>query len=286
MIVVTGATGAVGSEVVAALHPTHTGRIRALTRNPDALFPDGVEKVVADLGSSDLAPALDGVDAVFLLTDGLRIAEHDRRVAIAAVRAGVRRIVKLSALSVGHGSTDPITTWHRIGEDAIRDTGLAWTFLRPTGFMSNALNWAPTVAAHQAVHAPYATGRTAVVDPADIGAVAAACLTEDGHDEMVYELAGPDPLTPPDQVAILSRVLGRNLAYVEADPADVLTQMVSYGMPAELAHAVIELLRSSQEPFNSEPTGDIAAVTGLPPRSFADWAENHRDAFLHSSTSW
>jgi uncharacterized protein YbjT (DUF2867 family) len=286
MILVTGATGTVGSEVAAALHPGHPGRVRVLTRNPDAVFAVGVERVVADLGDSDLTSALDMVDAVFLLTDGLDIAEHDRRVAAAAARAGVRRIVKLSALSVGHGSTDPITSWHRAGEEAIRGTGLSWTFLRPTAFMSNALNWAPTVATQRVVHAPFASGRTAVVDPADIGAVAARCLTEDGHDNTVYELTGPEPLSPPDQVAILTRVLGRTLSFVEVDPADALTQMVSYGMPPELADAVVELLRSSQEPFNSEPSGDIAAVTGRPARSFADWADAHRDAFLNASTRW
>lgn len=286
MIMVTGATGTVGSHVLRALLPTHAGQIRALTRNANSEFADGIEKIVADLGSSDLGPVLAGVDAVFLLSDGARIVEHDRRVAAAARRAGVRRIVKLSALSVGHGSTDPITTWHRSGEAAVCESGLDWTFLRPTAFMSNALTWASTVATHHVVHAPFATGRTAVVDPADIGAVATACLTEDGHNHKVYELTGPEPLSPADQVAILGRTIGLTLAYVEAEPADVVTQMTSYGTPPELAHAVLELLRSSQEPFNSQPTNDITAVTGRPPRSFADWADTHRDAFLHPSSSW
>ncbi|MGV1009420.1 MAG: NAD(P)H-binding protein [Dermatophilaceae bacterium] len=286
MILVTGATGTVGSEVVACLLPARAGHVRALTRNPDAVFPDGVQTVVGDLGSSDLSSVLTGVEAVFLLTDGRHITEHDRRLAATAARAGVQRIVKLSALSVGHGATDPITTWHRAGEQAIRDTGVGWTFLRPTAFMSNALNWAPTVATHHVVHAPFAAGRTAVVDPADIGTVAAACLTQDGHDQHIYELTGPEPLSPPDQVAILARVLGRTVSYVEADPADVLRQMTSHGMPAGLAHAVLELLRSSQEPFNSEPTLDIQAVTGRPARSFSAWAQAHRAAFRNDATTW
>ena len=286
MILVTGATGTVGSQVLASLLPDQAGQVRALTRNPDAVFPEGVEKVVGDLGGGDLSSMLRGVEAVFLLTDGLHIVDHDRRVATAAARAGVQRIVKLSALTVGHGSTDPITSWHRTGEKGIRDTGLGWTFLRPTAFMSNALNWAPTVATHSVVHAPFAAGQTAVVDPTDIGVVAAACLTGDGHDHQIYELTGPEPLTPPDQVAILAMVLGRAVSYVEAHPADVLQQMITYGMPAELAHAVVELLRSSQEPFNSEPTPDISTVTGRPARSFADWAGTHRAAFLNVPTTW
>jgi uncharacterized protein YbjT (DUF2867 family) len=284
MILITGATGTVGSEVIKALLPAQAGHLRALTRNPGAAFPDGDQKVVADLGDSDLAPVLEGVHAVFSITHGLNIAAHDHRLAAAAQRAGVERIVKLSARSVGHDGTDPITTLHRAGEEAIRDIGIAWTFLRPTGFMSNALNWAGMIAADQVVYAPFAAGRATVVDPADIAAVAAACLTQDGHNHRVYELTGPEPLSPADQVAILSQVLGRNLRYAEADPADMLAQMVSYGMPEELAHAVIEQFRSTLEPYNSEPTGDITTVTSGPARSFTDWARAHRTEFLTPAT--
>ena len=285
MILITGATGHVGSELITALLPTHAGHLRALTRNPDAVFPDGTEKVVADLGDSDLAPVLDGVHAVFLLN---RRAAHRRTRSPARRRgqlASVERIVKLSVLSVGHDAIDPITTLHRAGEETIRDSGLEWTFLRPTGFMSNALNWAPMIATDQVVHAPFAAGRAAVVDPADIAAVAAASLTDDGHDHQVYELAGPEPLSPADQVAILSQVLDRDLRYTESDPADMLAQMVSYGMPEELAHAVIEQFRSTLKPFNSEPTADITAVTSRPARSFTDWAQAHRTELL-TPASW
>ena len=285
MILITGATGHIGSELIAALLPAQAGHIRVLTRNPDAVFPDGTQKVVADLGDSDLAPVLDGVHAVFLLTDGLNIAAHDHRLVAAALQAGVERIVKLSVRSVGHDATDPITTWHRAGEEAIRDSGIGWTFLRPTALMSNALNWAPMIATDQVVHAPFAVGRAAVVDPADIAAVAAASLTQDGHNHRVYELTGPEPLSPTDQVAILSQVLGRDLRYAETDPADMLAQMVSYGMPEELAHAIIEMFRSTLKPYNSEPTGDITEVTGRPARSFTDWAQAHR-AELLTPASW
>ena len=99
MILITGPTGNVGSQVITALLPAQAGHIRVLTRNPGAVFPDGTQKVVADLGNSDLAPVLDGVRAVFLLTDGLNIAAHDRRVIAAALRAGVERMVKLSVFA-------------------------------------------------------------------------------------------------------------------------------------------------------------------------------------------
>jgi uncharacterized protein YbjT (DUF2867 family) len=285
MILITGATGHVGSELIAALLPAQAGHIRVLTRNPGAVFPHGTQKAVADLADSDLAPVLDDVNAVFLLTDGLNIAAHDHRLIAAAQQAGVERIVKLSVRSVGHDATDSITTMHRAGEQAIRASGIDWTFLRPTAYMSNALNWAPMITADQVVHAPFAAGRAAVVDPTDIAAVAAASLTHDSHNHQVYELTGPEPLSPPDQIAILSQVLGRDLRYAEADPADMLAQMVSYGMPAELAHAIIEQFRSTLEPYNSEPTSDITAVTSRPARSFTDWAQAHRTELL-TPASW
>jgi uncharacterized protein YbjT (DUF2867 family) len=285
MILITGATGNVGSQVIAALLPAQAGQIRVLTRNPDAVFPDGTQTVVADLGDSDLAPVLDGVHAVFLLTDGLNIAAHDHRLVAAARLASVERIVKLSVLAVGHGAADPITALHRAGEEAIRDSGLGWTFLRPTAFMSNALNWAPMITADQVVHAPFAIGRAAVVDPADIAAVAAACLADDRHDGHVYKLTGPESFSPAEQVAILSHVLDRDLRYAESEPSDMLAQMVSYGMPEELAHAVVEQFRSTLEPFNSATTGDITTVTGRPARSFTDWVEAHRTELL-TPTSW
>lgn len=182
MIMITGATGTVGSQVVKALLSARAGHIRALTRNPGAVFPAGTQKVVADLGDSDLA------------------------------------------------------------------------FLRPTAFMSNALNWAGMIAAGQDVYAPFAAGRAAVVvDSADIAAIAAGCLTQDGHNQRVYELTGPEPLSPTDQVAILSQVLGRDLRHTEADPASTLAQIT--------------------------PTGDITANTGRPARSFTDWAQAHRNEF-------
>jgi uncharacterized protein YbjT (DUF2867 family) len=284
MILITGATGNVGSELIAALLPAQAGHIRVLTRNPDAVFPRGTQKVVAELADSDLAPVLDDVHAVFLLPDGLNIAAHDHRLIAAAQQAGVERIVKLSVRSVGDDATDPITTMHRAGEQAIRDSGIGWTFLRPTAYMSNALNWAGMITADQVVHAPFAAGRAAVVDPADIAAVAAACLTHDSHNNQVYELTGPEPLSPLDQVAILSQVLGRDLRYAESDPADMLAQMVSYGMPEELAHAIIEQFRSTLEPYNSKPTGDITTVTSRPARSFTGWAQAYRTELLTPAT--
>lgn len=285
-ILVTGATGTVGSKAVRALLREHAGRVRALTRNADAVLPHGVSPTVADLGTADLVEILTGVDAVFLLSDGLHIAEHDRRMAQACARAGVRRIVKLSVLSAGYDADDPITTWHRSGEQHVRDSGVPWTFLRPTGFMSNALNWRGAIVADGTVTAPFPDGRTAVVDPEDIGDVAAHCLVEAGHEGVVYELTGPAALSVPEQVTILGQALGRELRYVEADPSTVVAQMVWHGMPEDLAQAVLDLLRSSHAPFNSVVSDDIPDVLGRPAHAFSEWATAHREVFLRAGGAW
>jgi (4-alkanoyl-5-oxo-2,5-dihydrofuran-3-yl)methyl phosphate reductase len=93
----------------------------------------------------DLSATMDGVNAIFLLGDGIRLADHDRSVVSAAAPVDVSRLVKLSVLSVGHGTADPVTEWHRAGKGALRRSGHGWTFLRPTAFMLNALQWAHTI---------------------------------------------------------------------------------------------------------------------------------------------
>ena len=140
------------------------------------------------------------------------------------------------------------------------------------------------IAADQVVHAPFAVGRAAVVDPADIAAVAAACLTHDVHNHRVYELTAPKP-QPPDQVAILSQVLDRELRYAEADPDGTLRSGVSDGMPKSWRTPSFEHFRSTLKPYNSQPTGDITAVTNRPPRSFTDWAQAHHTELL-TQASW
>ena len=248
------------------------------------MFPDGTQKVVADLADSDLAPVLDGVHAVFLLTGGLNIAAHDRRLVAAARLGSVERIVKLSVLAVGHGATtrsppctgparrrsataasDGRSCGHRVH---VQRAQLGADDRRRSGRAPPVRRW-PRRRRRPGGHR---SGRRGLPH-------------RDGHDDRVYELTGPEPLSPADQVAILSQVLDRDLRYAESDPADMLAQMVSYGMPEELAHAVIEQLRSTLKPFNSEPTGDITAVTSRPARSFTDWAQAHRTELL-TPASW
>lgn len=279
-VLVTGGTGTVGRALVNELASRPPVRVRVLTRNPLADLPPSVDRHVGDfVDASSLEHAMAGCARLFLLTSGTQIMQQDAAAVAAAVRAGVRHVVKLSALGVGRDAHDPITRWHRGGEETLRASCLEWTMLRPTGFMSNALEWAYSIAVTGTVTAPFPDGRTALIDPADVAAVAAVTLTEAGHAGQVYELTGPEPLTPAHQVSILAEVLGRPIDYQPQSAGAARQHLERYGMPLDLAAAVIDLLASANEPWNGQALATVDQLTGRPPATFRAWAQQHRAAF-------
>ncbi|MBO1417602.1 NAD(P)H-binding protein [Streptomyces sp. FH025] len=281
MILVTGATGTVGRALVDRL--TALGApVRATTRRPErAELPVGVEVVRADLGEPDsLAPALRGVRKVFLLADGPDLPRHDANLARAAARAGVEAVVKLSSGRVADPTAaDPVACWHRAGERAVLDAGLAWTFLRPMGFMSNTLAWAGPIRATGTVGAPFAAGRVSVIDPADLAAVAALALTEAGHEGRAHLLTGPQALSPGELVATLAEVLGLPLTFTEVPPSVAREALLGHGLSPEMADAVMALRAASLEPFAATVTPEVERLTGRPATAFRAWVERHREEF-------
>ena len=270
MILVTGATGNVGGELARLL--TGAGeRVRALSRGASS----EAGTVTGDLDHPEtLAPALTGVRGMFLLP-GYR----DMPGVLAAARqAGVERVVLLSGGSAGSGDlTNAVTRYMAASERAVRDSGLAWTVLRPTAFMSNALRWKPKLAAGDVLRLPFADVRTATVDPYDIAAVAARALLTDGHAGQVYQPTGPESLLPADQVRILADVLGRDLRF-EAQPDDEARAEMSAAMPAEYVDAFFDFyVAGSLDESRVLPT--VEAVTGHPPRTFERWAHAHVPEF-------
>jgi uncharacterized protein YbjT (DUF2867 family) len=185
----------------------------------------------------------------------------------------------LSVLGVGRGGRDPITRWHRTGEERLRGSGLNWTMLRPTGFMTNTLEWAPSIRAAGFVAAPYPEGRTALIDPRDVARVAAMALTEPGHGGSVYELTGPEALSPAEEVDILAAVLDRPLTYNPETPEATRRKLERYGMPSELADAVVSLLATALEDWNAQHLATVDDITGRPPTNFGAWVQDHRAAF-------
>ncbi|MGW4827328.1 NAD(P)H-binding protein [Amycolatopsis japonica] len=273
MILVTGAGGNVGSELTGILarggHP-----VRALVRTPRPL-PDGVEAVVGDLNEArSLKPALDGVRAVFLLG-----GYEDMPGALAVMReAGVEQVTLLSSRSVVGGHADnAVAGMHMAAEAAVRASKLPWTFLRPSGFMSNSLQWVTQLRAGDVVREPFANVPVATIDPYDIAAVAAESLTTPGHEGRAYAITGPGSLRPADRLRVLSELLGRELRLDPLSDAEARVTM-SAEMPAKYVDAFFRFFAEG-EFDDSEVTGAVQDLTGREPRPFATWARTHLAAF-------
>jgi uncharacterized protein YbjT (DUF2867 family) len=279
MILITGATGTVGRELVRLLVDRREA-VRALTREPARLADvPGVEVVRGDFGDDDsLVKAADGASAVFLLSTGPDLPAHDAAMVAAAVRAGVRTVVKLSTVITGQPRLR-LAEWHRPGEAAVRGSGLEWTILRPSTFASNMLHWAGAVRAGEPIPNLSGTGAQGVVDPADIAAVAAAALTGDGHHGRIHTLTGPELLSAPDQAAVLGDVLGRRVRTGDVPLDRARADMLAGGTPPDLVETALEGAEYVAAGRNAVVTDDVAAVLGRPPRSFRQWAEEHRAAF-------
>ncbi|GAA5139617.1 NAD(P)H-binding protein [Pseudonocardia adelaidensis] len=273
MILVSGATGNVGRELVRTLVDREVP-VRALTRRDGGRI-EGAQRVVGDLDHpAGLRPALEGVSGLFLLP-----GYQDMPGVLAAARdAGVSRVVQLSGGSAGSGDTgNAISAYMIRTEEAVRACGIPWTLLRPYGFMTNALEWAPQLRSGDVVRAPFGGVRVAVIDPADIAAVAATALVEDGHAGRVYALSGPESLLPADRVRVLGEVLGRDLRF-EAQPDDEAWAEMTARMPEAYVRAFFDFyVDGSLDESRVLPT--VRDVTGRPPRTFADWARAHADAF-------
>jgi uncharacterized protein YbjT (DUF2867 family) len=275
MILVTGATGNVGAELVAQLI-ARGQPVRALVRGDGrGRVPAGAEVVAGDLSQPlSLAPALTGVRAVFLLG-----GHADMPGLLAVIRsAGAERVVLLSSRSVPGGKPDnAIVAMWMASEAAVRSSGLGWTILQPSGFMSNALRWLPQLRAGDLIRAPFANAPIAAIDPQDIAAVAAVALTSDGHTSRSYPLSGPAAWLPRDQVAVLARVLGRDLRF-EAQTADEARIELAGSFPPSFVEAMLRFFVDG-EFDDSRVLPTVEELTGRPGRSFEQWAANHRDAF-------
>jgi uncharacterized protein YbjT (DUF2867 family) len=272
MILVTAATAPVGRSIVEQL-VAEGEPVRALTRNPDtAGLPEAAEVVAGDLGDPDsLAIAFRDVRSVFLLAAVPGFAPAFLK---AAKAAGVRRIVFQSTGAIddnAESQPNDIAAFHWDIEQAIRDSGLEWTFLRLAIESADALQWAfdlpGQVATGDVVKAPYADARVTPIHPADFAAVAIAALTDDSHAGKVYEITGPEAMTHREQVALLGRAMGRSLTFEELTPEEARKAAGPY--------APVDVLFETWSRYTREDppvTDTVERVTGKPARSRGEWA--------------
>ena len=280
MFVVTGATGNVGRSLVQVLAAAGA-QVTATSRGISAAdVPERVAYSRADLADPEsLRPVFDGADALFLQNGGPSahlLSPQD--ILDVAKAGGVERVVLLSSQgavtrpqSASHGGTA------RSIEEAVQQSGMAWTILRPGGFNSNAYAWAESVRTRRTVAAPFADIGLPTIDPDDIAEVAATTLREDGHAGQIYELTGPALNTPRHRAEAIADALGEPVRFIEQSRDEARAQMLQF-MPEPVVETTLTIL-GEPTPAEQRISPDVEHVLGRAPRTFADWAQRYIAAF-------
>ncbi|GAA4433085.1 SDR family oxidoreductase [Pontibacter saemangeumensis] len=286
-ILVTGATGTVGREVVIQLSIIDGVRVRAgvhsiikgenLKRLPD------VEVCEMNFKDRDsLHAAFTHVDKVFLITpfsdDQVEMA---KTLVDEAKKANVKHIVKLSVIGADTEPGLQLGRWHREVEQYIIDSGIAYTFLRPSSFMQNYSNFdASTIQKEGRFYHSTGNGKVSCIDVRDIAAAGVEALIGTGHEGKAYELTGPEALTNQEVAGIISEVTGRQVEFVDVPEDAAKSTMLQHHMPEWMVNAMLELERSYKENQFSETTDTVQQLTGRPPHSFRQFAEDYKECFV------
>ncbi|MGZ3598365.1 MAG: NAD(P)H-binding protein [Ktedonobacterales bacterium] len=283
MILVTGATGNVGREVVHLLLAGGQPVI-ATTRNPTtAALPDGAHVVAGDPSHpQSLASALRGVETIFIspraLGDAIAGAATTALLQLAAEQ-GARRVVALSAVTVEYGGGyQRFADAFRAVEDAAKASGLQWTILRCADFDANAMSWVPQIRQTGVVRGVYGDGATSSIHERDVAAVSALALMDAAHAGRTYVLTGPQSLTQRDKLSLISKAIGRDIPWVEVAPEQFRQAMLAQGLPEDVPDRVIGYW--ADRVLQPGPTSDtVEQLLGRPALTFAEWALEHAAAF-------
>jgi uncharacterized protein YbjT (DUF2867 family) len=277
---ITGATGDVGSRVVDSLL-AFGERPRVFVRDENkarSRFGDRVEVFVGDLAdAASLKSALQDVDALFLVTTGPRIPQLDEGAAKAAKAAGVRRLVKLSSLDVEQNLA--IGAWHERGEEAIRASGVPFTFLRPSGFMSNLFAWATSIRNEGLVRSSTGDGKRGFIHSDDLAAVATEILRTGAHVGESLPLTGPEALSFSEVAVKLGVAIGSPLRYQPISDEEARHRYAATGAPPEETEAHVCLWRAIREGRLATVTNWVERVLGRKPISLDRWAAENAVRF-------
>jgi len=284
MILITGASGNVGKEVLKQIIRTGA-KVRAAFQSVSkaATAPSGVEIVTMDYNQPPtLQAALKGVEQVFLVgPPAPNLTAMERKAVDEMKQSGVKHVVKLSAMG-GRAAIFP--RQHADSEDYIKSAGVPYTFLRPNGFMQNFINYnAETINSQNAFYGSQGDGKVSHIDLRDIAAVAVKTLTDSGHEGKAYTLTGPEALSNARIAGILSEDTGREIRYVDLPAEQFKQALVGAGLPEWSADALVDLQQLYRSGAASAVTNDVAQLLGRRPISLEQFSRDYASAFQRAA---
>lgn len=283
-ILITGATGNIGTELTRYLSSRQVPFTAMIRSRKDAVkFANmpAASVIVGDFNDEQsLSTALTGIDRAFLLTNSSAEAETQQRNFVeAASKAGVRHIVKLSQWAADVHSPVRFLRYHAVVENLIRESGMAYTFLRPNLFMQGLLGFRDTIIHQSRFFGAIGDAKISLVDTRDIAAVAAAALTGAGHENKIYNLTGPEALSHQELAAKLSNVLGRRIDFVDVPSEALLQMLLGVGFPEWQAAGLIEDYAHYKRGEAQEIGDGVVEATGILPESFDLFASDYAALF-------
>lgn len=279
MIAVTGATGTIGSELIRLLSEAGV-EARALSRNPPRKSEfHNITWVEADLADSDsLEEAFSGCEKLFLLTGNTeKMVRLQKNAITAATEAGITHVVKISALGASEHSKSVIGVWHYIVEQYLKESGLAWTILRPHVFMQNLIEQEDSINREAAMfYSPSGDAEIPLIDTRDISLVAKEILTGDNLSGEIYTLSGPEAISYHKCASILSDVLAKTIQYIPESFDEAWSRMRNRDLPIWLISGQLALASYHREGKGTQiVTGSVEEITGQEARSFITFAKDY-----------